>query len=123
MIKEITPARIIDFINELIALDREAISGLFTHRLSCNEALANHPTVQVQQEGEGNNYSVSLIGILNGLIGADDNQIGYIAANFDVVCPNGCIVIENGLLDKECPECGSTLILGKLNKIEFLKKP
>lgn len=59
---------VIKLLNEIAELDRDAISSLLTIRFDCNEALADHPSVQVREEGDGR-FSVSMLGILNGLFG------------------------------------------------------
>ncbi|MGP1664311.1 MAG: hypothetical protein ACTS5I_00045, partial [Rhodanobacter sp.] len=59
----------IAFLNELIAIDPDAIAHLCVKRVPCNEALSDHPTVQVAPEQHG--YSVGVLGIINGLFGVD----------------------------------------------------
>jgi len=63
---------LIDFLNQLLKVDRDAIEELLETRVSCNQQLANHPTVQVLAElhdGVWQNH-VGLLGILNGFCGA-----------------------------------------------------
>ena len=76
LVKEITPEKLVAFLNELIAIDPEAMTNLFKYRTKCNNALTEHPTVQV------GNGTVSLVGIINGLCGINENGWGYIATNF-----------------------------------------
>ena len=71
------------FMNDLVKFDKDAIHALIETRIICNQELANHPTVQVLQPKNSEIASVGLLGILNGFIGIDENQLGYIAANFD----------------------------------------
>lgn len=66
----------IEFINELIETDREAITALWQNRVPCNQALADHPTVQVGEEN--GRFVVGLLGILNGLFGVDETGTGFI---------------------------------------------
>ncbi len=73
--------RIIDFLNELVAIDREAIEKLIEFRVPCNQALADHPTVQVESVGYG--PRVGLLGLLNGLVGANAAGWGYVMAEFE----------------------------------------
>jgi hypothetical protein len=55
--------------------------NLIDARVTCNEALADHPTIQVgQQDGS---YQVGLLGILNGLFGINDAGWGPITAHID----------------------------------------
>jgi len=72
MIKEaITLDEVIDFFNELIEIDRDAVDNLFNSRVRCNEALARHPTVQVLIKGcDPVRHEVGIVGIINGLFGA-----------------------------------------------------
>ena len=88
MINEtITIDRTIDFLNELIKIDKKAVFELLHLKTICNEELANHPTVQCGIEEDGT-FSVGLLGILNGLFGIieEDNEFyhwGMIAAIVD----------------------------------------
>lgn len=74
-------AEICDYLNELVDLDRHCMNALTTDHVRCNEALSDHPTVQVQPANSG--FEVGMLGIINGLIGVDDKQWGYIVAVFD----------------------------------------
>ena len=38
---------IVSVLNEALKLDHDAVSKLVTAHVPCNEALANHPTIQV----------------------------------------------------------------------------
>lgn len=70
---------IIHFLNKLIEIDKDAIQSLVENRVSCNEELANHPTVRVSS----NENSVGIIGIINGLFGIDNNGRGPITCVID----------------------------------------
>jgi hypothetical protein len=72
----------IAFLNELIALDAQAITALVESRVPCNKSLADHPSVQVSST-TGGGYSVGLLGILNGLFGTREDGWGFISAVFD----------------------------------------
>ena len=75
-------------LNQINELDCTVLPDLIGYRTSCNQALAEHPTVQVglwhenQPFGEANGYEVGLLGILNGLFGVKEDGYGYIAARF-----------------------------------------
>lgn len=71
----------IQFLNELLRMDRAAIAALVINRVPCNEALANHKSVQVATLNDG--YLVGMLGILNGLFGVDEAGFGPIAAVYD----------------------------------------
>ena len=75
---------VVAFLNDLLALDREAVEALVRHRVPCNQALTEHPTVQVGPIAENGQNHVGLLGLLNGLIGIDSSGWGYVAAEFDV---------------------------------------
>ncbi len=69
---------IVELMNELLEMDPIAISTLCHVRVPCNENLAAHPKVQVallrdpaEAAGDGDEYSVGPIRVLNGLGGAD----------------------------------------------------
>ena len=58
-------------LTEITKQDPEAMRALCDHRISCNNTLADHPTVQV---GEYDGiHKVGLLGILNGLFGTFDS--------------------------------------------------
>ena len=82
---KLNPELIIEYLNSLIKLDKDAIGRLIELRTPCNNNLAKHETVQVLDEGTNNNpkYSVGLLGILNGLCGIDDDGYGFIMAEID----------------------------------------
>jgi len=94
---------IIAFMNELLELDRDCLSALVGYRVECNQALADHPSVQVGPVIDKENlYDVALrrkltgkakksppmvcglLGILNGYCGVIDGTFcGPIAAVLD----------------------------------------
>jgi len=75
--------RTIAFLNELKDADPQAVKALIETRVPCNDALANHPTVQVQAREDETGYAVGLLGVLNGLIGADTDGWGFICVKID----------------------------------------
>ena len=73
-------------LNEISKTDPTAMEWLLKNRVECNDALADHPTVQVNSEGD--KPMVGMLGILNGLVGAIDDDgpkkgWGFIAAKWD----------------------------------------
>lgn len=59
-------------LSEIIALDPEAFTALYQHRVPCTPSLADHPTVQVAApKAETDHYRVGLLGILNGLFSVE----------------------------------------------------
>ncbi len=63
---------VIEKLNGFLKVDRDGISDLFLNKKAvCNNALANHPTVQVW--GDETGFSVGILGVLNGLFGTFDD--------------------------------------------------
>lgn len=93
MLKEsITIDDTIELLNQMLQLAPETVKHLIDARVSCNAALADHPAIQVRRYNthKGTSYEIGILGILNGLFGADENGYAPIAvcANKD----NGSIV-------------------------------
>ena len=65
--------QIIVYLNQLLQTDPQAIANLIHHHTPCNQALAQHPTVQVRGYGPIA-PTVGLLGILNGLCGTYDDE-------------------------------------------------
>jgi len=92
--KVITVHGAINFLNKLLELDGNAINKLVGSRVECNEALAKHPTVQVQRDGtrtrigkeEAEIFEVGLLGVLNGIFGINEDGFGQIVADFNKNC-------------------------------------
>jgi hypothetical protein len=143
MIREqISLQEVIGFLNQLVLIDHDAIRLLIETRVMCNQALADHPTVQVQarEEMDGIPGEVGVLGVLNGMFGVDDEGWGPIAACFEVVCPTHGKVEGNGIVGDTCQVdvsqpaeglglggmherlCGEPLELGKLTHFKETKK-
>ena len=82
VLKRISNEHMVSFLNEILATDPMAINALFSLRVSCNKELADHPTVQVGTIGKSNHYMVGLVGILNGMFGADIHLWGHLSADY-----------------------------------------
>jgi len=69
-------------LNEYFQIDPEAIKGLFAHRVPVNEALLEHPMVQCRC---GEPPTVSILGVLNGIIGIipGTDSTGYLCGDYD----------------------------------------
>ena len=81
MIREnITLDEVIASLNEIYAADPEAMKLLIESRVPCNSELVDHPTVQCISFN--NIHKVGILGVLNGIFGADERGIGAIAAHF-----------------------------------------
>lgn len=85
----VTLDEILDRLNSALEADRKAVSYLITHKICCNDKLADHPTVQCGMLNK-DQYTIGMLGIINGIIGIKDDGYGYICANID---ENG-IVLE-----------------------------
>lgn len=86
MIKSsVTVHDVVSFLNELTALDPAAMHNLVESRVACNDPFADHPTLQVSSRvnGDGSDYEVGILGVLNGLFGTDDINYGPISASFE----------------------------------------
>lgn len=85
MIKEqVTLDELITFLNELIKLDPNAMTSLFSNRPECNMAMADHPTVQVgTQTIVPEQHTISVLGVLNGLFGISSQGWGPLTAVWD----------------------------------------
>lgn len=106
---------VIALLNDAFEKDPEAIHELVTTRVPCNEAMADHPTIQVGVNWKGTSkYVVGVIGILNGIFGTADDGYGAIAGDFDVICPNGHEVPDEATARDNCATCGENLRVGKL---------
>jgi len=82
MIKEtITVDDVIALLNGMLECDQKATEALVEGRVLCNQIMADHPTVQVQETGH--NFEVGLLGVINGMFGIDDQGWGPIAAQYE----------------------------------------
>lgn len=71
-----TVTKALQVLNEALALDAEAITGLVNLRVECNPGLAAHQTIQVgAYDGIA---KIGVLGLINGVIG--DSPTGVIGA-------------------------------------------
>lgn len=71
-----TPQGMVQYMNELLTADPEAIQQLISQRVACNGLADHHPHVAVTED-----LKIGLLGILNGfLLRSGDKRI---AAHFD----------------------------------------
>jgi len=127
--KDFVARRIVQVMNSAVEADKVALRALVEHRVDCNEALAEHPSVQVMRRNDPGGttpwHTVGLLGILSGIAGALPDGYGRIEAMFNVDCPRvshcevitGDVRLEGLVVGDPCPVCGSALVLGDL--IEF----
>ena len=79
----VKPHDAVKVLNSAVLSDSEAMNALVETRVPCNDALADHPTIQVLADDDGSNARVGLLGILNGIFGTMDNGRGFIEAVCD----------------------------------------
>ena len=100
MLKQtITPKEVVDFLNELLKVDRKGISDFFDTKTVVNNDLAGHPTVQVRghtnTDPNDNVYTVAPLGVLNGMFGTDEDGWGCI---YREVEENRSTIVEFGIV-------------------------
>ena len=90
MNETITPQSIVNILNEALEADPVAVNMLFNNRVICNNTLADHPTIQVGaynrdtlQPTPNGPYTFSVLGLINGFVGVDENDIGFVEAYVD----------------------------------------
>ncbi|MES1975734.1 MAG: hypothetical protein V4472_25025 [Pseudomonadota bacterium] len=70
-------------LNRIHKADPSVLPTLIAHRVSCNQAVADDPSVQVGKRAADDGWEVGFLGIINGLFGVDASGWGYIAASFN----------------------------------------
>lgn len=81
----ITKEQTVEVLNDIFKTDKDAIRNLIEYRVPCNDALKDHPTVQVLCKEDGSDPKVGLLGIINGIFGVNENDSGngFIWCQFD----------------------------------------
>jgi hypothetical protein len=67
-LRQVNVDQAIDFLNELVQLDCHFMTDLVRNKRTCNDALAFHPTVQVEASKDLD-FAAGFLGIINGLFG------------------------------------------------------
>jgi len=135
----VTADDVIRVLKEAFDLDPTAIQILIDHRVPCNEALADHPTIQVGTAENWRKYrpkshnlpknavhTIGLLGLLNGVFGKPDG--GPIAGAYDFIC-DFCGATNVPELDgkrsgDDCPLCvNGTIRLGPIFDFKNLWAP
>lgn len=127
LLSEAVADRIVGVLNEALQLDYEAtVQLVFGDHIPCNEALADHSTIQVRKldedmHPEGRPYGVRVMGLLNGLAGTYPDGYGRVGGNFEAICKKHGVTPGEERVGDHCPEpkCGRVLELGKL--LEFVR--
>jgi hypothetical protein len=75
----VTVDQIVDFLNESLELDREAVQTLFATYCHCNQAMADHPTIVVDVDrsclGAEEATTVGLLGFFQGIAAIDGMRL------------------------------------------------
>lgn len=72
---------ILNTLNDLHGTDPEAMKALIETRVKCNEKMADHGKMLVQDHQDGT-FSISIMGIINAVIGLHSSGTGYVAAEY-----------------------------------------
>lgn len=67
---EISAQYVVDFLNQLLRLDKYALTDMMSERISVNTELKNHPTVQFKELVEGV-PEIGLMSVINGMFGLE----------------------------------------------------
>lgn len=67
---EISAQYVVDFLNQLLQMDKYALTDMMSERISVNKELKNHPTVLVKELVEGV-PEIGLLSIINGMFGLE----------------------------------------------------
>lgn len=80
-----TPEECIEVLNRIHAADPTVLPALIAHRVACNKAVADDPTVQVGRYGppQSDIWEVGLLGVINGIFGIREGSQGWIGAYYD----------------------------------------
>ncbi|MDO8640823.1 MAG: hypothetical protein Q7R33_04715 [Nitrosarchaeum sp.] len=90
--KNITAKQVCNTLNELLKLDPKCAHDLVSYRTKCNKAVADHPTIQVQQFMVDKFPKIGIIGLINGMFGIRNDGMGAI-----------CFEIQNGKILRFIP--------------------
>ena len=80
--ESVTLIDVADFFSQLLQIDEDAVNAIFSIRVGCNDFMACHPSVQVAKLSE-NYFLVGLIGLINGIFGADQYGWGHFSVKYD----------------------------------------
>ncbi len=101
MINRPIAVAVVQLMNEALALDPIAVGKLANFRTPCNGALAGHESIQAGRYPDpGGPTTVGLLGILNGIAGADEATLGAVAA---IVEDDGSVIGFRVLEERAAP--------------------
>ena len=114
----------VEVLNRALEADPHAITFLMKQRVVCNMTLAKDPTIQV---AKGNiTYSMSALGVINGIVGIREDGWGYVAAHFALGCPaHGKNEVGKLVEGDVCPvgQCKNTMRLGLIECFKVIEGP
>lgn len=73
----------VEFLNEMLGLDRQFTERLMWARIRCNRQIAEHESIQCRSEPGGGRGKAGFLGVLNGVFGIDKNGFGPITGDVD----------------------------------------
>jgi hypothetical protein len=76
--------KVVDVLNRALKADPDAINDLFQYRVVCNSKLGEDPIIQVRYHRKSDGSSISALGLINGILGTDEDGRGFIEAVIDV---------------------------------------
>ena len=82
--KNIDAQDVCNLLNELLKLDYDCVESLINFHSKCNLSIADLPNVMVREDDNGE-FSLGIIGLLNGLFELDEKGFGKICYEFDDV--------------------------------------
>jgi hypothetical protein len=94
--KNFVMSQVCNLLNESLKIDPLAVDNIITNKVICNKAMADHPTIQVSKT-IGERYTVSILGILNGLSDGSHYLIAHYDDNSGAL--TGFDVVEHTMLD------------------------
>ena len=89
---------VVDFLNDLLTIDRNFTEKLIMTRFKCNDELICHPTVQHLMNPEMTAAYAGFMGVINGLFGVDE-EVPLRGSGAIHVCVSGGRVLA--LVNKE----------------------
>jgi hypothetical protein len=94
--KNFVLSQVCNLLNEALKIDPLAVDNIITNSVICNKAMADHPTIQVSKTF-GERYTVSVLGILNGLSDGSQYLIAYYDDNSGSL--TGFAVVDSNVID------------------------
>lgn len=91
----------VESLNQALKADPKTIQYMMQQRFLCSKSLAEHPTIQ-SSENDGE-FSIGVMGLINGLFGVDKDGYGFIAGiweldvNEEPVNLTGFVLLEDRL--------------------------